>query len=41
MYRLQYFARKCQIYNSSLQAAVKSKASDVEVNDEQASVVIL
>ena len=35
---LQYFARKCQAYHSSLQAAVKSKASTVEVNDEQAKL---
>ena len=35
--RLQYFARKCQAYHSSLQAAVKS--SGIEVNDEQVSGV--
>ena len=34
-YRLQYFARKCQAYHASLQAAVKSKGTAVEVNDEQ------
>ena len=37
-YRLQYFARKCQAYHASLQAAVKSKGTAVEVNDEQVSL---
>ena len=37
--RLQYFARKCQAYHGSLQAAVKSKDS-VEIKDEQVCIYI-
>ena len=33
-HRLQYFARNCQAYHCSLQAAVKS-AGSVEIKDEQ------
>ena len=38
--RLQYFARKCQAYHGSLQAAVKSKDS-VEIKDEQVYIYIV